>query len=144
MSVQLRGCCEREHPAVEFNIEGDPRAELIDLIREVRPDQCTLVPVVHGEITSQAGWQPGPATALLPCLIRELQASGVRVSVFVNAQPEPTRWAAFAGADRVELYTEPFARAFETSKDGAPRSFRPFRGNCSVGTFLWPRRQRGA
>ena len=46
-------------PAVEFNIEGDPRPELLDLVEEVRPDQCTLVPVVPGEVTSQAGWQPG-------------------------------------------------------------------------------------
>lgn len=110
-------------PAVEFNIEGDPRTELIDLVREVRPDQCTLVPVAPGEITSQAGWLPGPATAQLPGLIRELRASGVRVSVFVDAQPEPIRWAASTGADRVELYTEPFARAFEAGPDAALRSF---------------------
>ena len=110
-------------PAVEFNIEGDPRTGLIDLVREVRPDQCTLVPVAPGEITSQAGWQPGPATAQLPALIRELRASGVRVSVFVDAQPEPIRWAASTGADRVELYTEPFARALEAGPDAARRSF---------------------
>ena len=53
-------------PAVEFNIEGDPRAELLDLVEEVRPDQCTLVPVVPGEVTSQAGWQPGPERDRLP------------------------------------------------------------------------------
>ena len=47
-------------PAIEYNIEGDPRPELLDLVDEVRPDQCTLVPVVPGEVTSQAGWQPGP------------------------------------------------------------------------------------
>ena len=53
-------------PAVEFNIEGDPRSELLDLVEEVRPDQCTLVPVVPGEVTSQAGWQPGPERDRLP------------------------------------------------------------------------------
>ena len=58
----LRG---RPRP-IEYNIEGDPRPELLDLVDEVRPDQCTLVPVVPGEVTSQAGWQPGPGTALLP------------------------------------------------------------------------------
>src|SRR5262249_28449417 len=58
-----------KHPGIEFNIEGDPRDELLDLVEEVRPDQCTLVPVVPGEITSQAGWQPpekSPATERLP------------------------------------------------------------------------------
>src|SRR5713226_6197398 len=48
------------HPAVEYNIEGDPRAELLDLVEDVRPAQCTLVPVAPGEVTSQAGWQAGP------------------------------------------------------------------------------------
>src|SRR5262245_9889369 len=57
----------RAQPAsVEFNIEGDPRPDLLDLVEEVRPDQCTLVPVVPGEVTSQAGWRPGPATATMP------------------------------------------------------------------------------
>src|ERR1700687_3170737 len=100
-------------PHIELNIEGDPRPELIELVDEVRPDQCTLVPVRPGEITSQAGWQPGPDTERLPDIIRDLQALGVRVSVFVDAQPDRVRWAASAGADRIELYTEPFARAFE-------------------------------
>src|ERR1051325_4292582 len=53
----------RHKPHVEFNIEGDPRSDLIALVEEVRPDQCTLVPVAPGEITSQAGWQPGPRTS---------------------------------------------------------------------------------
>ena len=102
---------------VEFNIEGDPRPELIDLVEEARPDQCTLVPVAPGEVTSQAGWQPGPATDRLPEIITRLHARGVRVSVFVDATPHSIRWAASVGADRVELYTEPFARAFEHGPD---------------------------
>src|SRR5215471_3334550 len=102
---------ERSSPKVEFNIEGDPRDELLDLVRQVRPDQCTLVPVVPGEITSQAGWQPGAQSDRLPAVIKDLQALGVRVSVFIDAQPDRVRWAAAVGADRVELYTEPFARA---------------------------------
>ena len=110
-------------PRVEFNIEGDPRPELIDLVHEVRPDQCTLVPVVPGEVTSQAGWQPGPATDRLPDIVAGLRSRGVRVSLFVDAAAEPIRWAASAGADRVELYTEPFARAFEHDADRARRSF---------------------
>ena len=110
-------------PSVEFNIEGDPRADLLDLVEEVRPDQCTLVPVVPGEVTSQAGWQVGPERDRLPEVIGRLKALGVRVSLFVDADPDPIRWAASTGADRVELYTEPFARAFERGPDAARRSF---------------------
>jgi pyridoxine 5-phosphate synthase len=107
---------------VEYNIEGDPRPELLDLVEEVRPDQCTLVPVAPGEITSQAGWQPGPQTEGLPRVIERLHARGVRVSVFVDPIPDPIRWAASAGADRVELYTEPFARAFERGEGERERA----------------------
>lgn len=110
-------------PGVELNIEGDPRPDLLDLVDAVRPDQCTLVPVVPGEVTSQAGWQPGPATERLPEVVRRLQAEGVRVSLFVDAMPDPIRWAASVGADRVELYTEPFARAFEQSPELGRQSF---------------------
>ncbi len=92
-------------------------------MEKVRADQCTLVPVVPGEITSQAGWQPGPATEELPSVIRRLHACGTRVSLFVDASPDPIRWAASIGADRIELYTEPFARAFEGGLDEGRRSF---------------------
>ena len=109
--------------SVEYNIEGDPRAELIDLVEDVRPDQCTLVPVVPGEVTSQAGWRVGPETERLPGTIRRLHARGIRVSLFVDASADLVRWAASTGADRVELYTEPFARAFERGPDIGRRSF---------------------
>jgi pyridoxine 5-phosphate synthase len=110
-------------PGVEFNIEGDPRPDLLALVEEIRPDQCTLVPVVAGEITSQAGWRPGPQSEQLPQMIARLRSRQIRVSVFVDAEPDPVRWAASAGADRIELYTEPFARAFEQGPDAAARSF---------------------
>ena len=110
-------------PRLEFNIEGDPRPDLVALVEEVRPDQCTLVPVAPGEITSQAGWQPGPQTSGLEAIIASLKSRGVRVSVFVDPEEEPIRWAAAVGADRVELYTEPFARAFERSIEAARLSF---------------------
>ena len=114
-------------PAIEYNIEGDPRPELLDLVDEVRPDQCTLVPVVPGEVTSQAGWQPGREDAeRLPEAIRRLHAAGVRVSLFVEASPAPIRWAASTGADRVELYTEPFARAFERGDEAGRESFASY------------------
>src|SRR5216117_1816151 len=64
---------EGRRPDIELNIEGDPRPELIALVRNVHPDQCTLVPVVPGEVTSQAGWRPGPASAQLPGIMQSLQ-----------------------------------------------------------------------
>jgi pyridoxine 5-phosphate synthase len=97
----------------ELNIEGDPRPDLIDLVVEVCPTQCTLVPVAPGEITSQAGWPPSTDRTWLGAIVRRLQAAGIRVSVFVDPNEGAIRWAADLGADRVELYTEPFARAFE-------------------------------
>jgi pyridoxine 5-phosphate synthase len=99
---------------VEFNIEGDPRPDLLALVREVRPDQCTLVPVAPGEITSQAGWPAETPVEDLQEVVRDLQGRQVRISMFVDPEPAPIDWAADIGADRVELYTEPFARAFET------------------------------
>jgi pyridoxine 5-phosphate synthase len=110
-------------PGVEYNIEGDARPDLLDLVEDVRPDQCTLVPVAPGEITSQAGWQPGPQSDMLPAIIARLHARQIRVSVFVDAEPASIRWAGTAGADRVELYTEPFARAFEQGPVAARAAF---------------------
>jgi pyridoxine 5-phosphate synthase len=119
----LRGELSARGGHVEFNIEGDPRPDLLDLVDDVRPDQCTLVPVVPGEVTSQAGWRAGLAADTMPRVIERLHARGVRVSLFVDAEPDPIRWAASVGADRVELYTEPFARAFERGAADAQRSF---------------------
>lgn len=98
---------------VEYNIEGDPRPDLLALVEEVRPDQCTLVPVVPGEITSQAGWPPDTPRDVLGRVIETLRSRRIRVSLFVNPDVDAVEWAASLGADRVELYTEPFARAFE-------------------------------
>jgi pyridoxine 5-phosphate synthase len=113
-------------PHVEFNIEGDPRPDLIDLVLEVRPDQCTLVPVAPGEVTSQSGFGPGAAGDGLAEVVAGLRSRGIRVSVFVDALPDSIRWAASVGADRVELYTEPFARAFEAGAAEARRSFQVY------------------
>jgi pyridoxine 5-phosphate synthase len=113
-------------PAVEYNVEGDPRPDLLALVREVRPDQCTLVPVVPGEITSQAGWVEGGEARRLPGVIADLKALGIRVSLFVDPRPDAIRLAASAGADRVELYTEPFARAFERGSSDADRALATY------------------
>jgi pyridoxine 5-phosphate synthase len=110
-------------PAVEFNIEGDPRPDLIDLVLEVRADQCTLVPVRPGEVTSQAGWAPDTDPAVLRLVVARLRDAGVRVSLFVDADERAIAWAAGCEADRVELYTEPFARAFEQGGPAARASF---------------------
>jgi|SRR5581483_4054940 len=123
---EIAAVLRRGWPGVEFNIEGDPRPDLLDLVDEVRPDQCTLVPVAPGEITSQAGWRPGPTSDAIPAAIERLHRRRIRVSLFVDAEPDPIRWAASTGADRVELYTEPFARAFEAGSGAARDSFARF------------------
>ncbi len=96
---------------VEFNIEGDPRPDLMDVVCTLRPHQCTLVPVRPGEVTSEAGWDPA-ASSELTLVVKRLQSHGIRVSVFIDANEPSVRWAAQTGADRIELYTEPYAREF--------------------------------
>ena len=119
---------------VEFNIEGDPRPDLLALVREVRPDQCTLVPVRPGEVTSEAGWPASTPKAVLSAEIAALRSDGIRVSLFVDPEPGPIRWAAEMGADRVELYTEPFARAFERSAGEGQASFERYAEAAGVAT----------
>jgi pyridoxine 5-phosphate synthase len=111
---------------VEYNIEGDARPDLIALVLDVRPDQCTLVPVIPGEITSQAGWPPSTPREALAETIAAMQEAGVRVSLFVDPVPEAIRWAGDLHADRIELYTEPFARAFERGPAAAAESFQRY------------------
>ncbi len=108
---------------VEFNIEGDPRPDLVALVLDLRPDQCTLVPVFPGEVTSQAGWSAETPAADLAAIVAKFQAAGVRVSLFVDPAEAPVRWAAAMGADRIELYTEPFARAFAAGPEESAASF---------------------
>jgi pyridoxine 5-phosphate synthase len=97
---------------VEYNIEGDIRPDLMALVRRVKPDQCTLVPVLAGEVTSQGGWPIDTPVEQLRGTIAALRADGIRISVFIDADPAAVRWAGELGADRVELFTEAFARAF--------------------------------
>jgi pyridoxine 5-phosphate synthase len=112
--------------AVEFNIEGDPRPDLLALVGQVKPTQCTLVPVRPGEVTSQAGWSADTPREVLGDIVRSLRAQGIRVSVFVDPEERAIRWAAEMQADRVELYTEPFARAFERGSGAAAESFATY------------------
>ncbi|MEK6594680.1 MAG: pyridoxine 5'-phosphate synthase [Pseudomonadota bacterium] len=97
---------------IEFNIEGNPFHALLDLVREVRPQQCTLVPDDPGAFTSDQGWNLQRDGTRLRPVIAGLKALGVRVSVFMDPLPDAMQLACDIGADRVELYTEPYARAF--------------------------------
>jgi len=108
---------------IEYNIEGDPRPGFLDLVMAVKPDQCTLVPVKPGEITSEAGWPSDTPADALAGMVGALQAAGIRVSLFVDPETRAIEWAKRMGADRVELYTEPFARAFERGVAEGQASF---------------------
>lgn len=98
----------------EFNIEGNPFQSLLELVREVRPQQCTLVPDEPGAFTSDHGWDLKRDHARLKPVIAELKSFGVRISLFMDPLPALLPAARELGADRVELYTEPYARAFGT------------------------------
>jgi pyridoxine 5-phosphate synthase len=121
---------------VEFNIEGDPRPDFVAMVLDVRPHQCTLVPVLEGEITSQAGWSPASRSDALRRAVDDLRAAGVRVSLFVDSEEEPIRWAAGTGAHRVELYTEPFARAYEQGDVAARASFATYAEAAALAASL--------
>lgn len=107
---ELRALCrERKR---EFNLEGDLRAPLIELARELRVDQCTLVPVTPGEITSDHGWSLPDQTATVKDAVARLKDRGIRVSIFVDARHAMMRDVPATGADRIEIYTGPYAEAF--------------------------------
>ena len=99
------------HPGCEYNVECENAPELVELVLGVRPDQCTLVPVRPGELTSDHGFGSGDVSGLLPTVER-LKHAGIRVSLFVDCSPERVRALADTGADRVELYTGPYAWAW--------------------------------
>jgi pyridoxine 5-phosphate synthase len=102
----------QDWPGREFNIEGNPFHNLMDFIRQVRPQQATFVPDSEGQFTSDHGWTfPQDAERLRP-LVAECHALGVRVSLFMDPLPEQMAQAKAVGADRVELYTEPYAAAW--------------------------------
>jgi pyridoxine 5-phosphate synthase len=109
----------REWPGAEFNIEGNPFHRLLEFVREVRPSQCTLVPDEAGASTSDHGWDLARDSARLKPLVAELRSLGVRVSLFMDPVPVAMAAARDLGADRVELYTEPYARAFGGSTERA-------------------------
>ncbi len=99
-------------PGIEFNIEGNPFHNLLEFVRDVRPQQCTLVPDESGQFTSDHGWNLPKDSARLAPVIAELKSLGVRVSLFMDPVASSMPLARALGADRIELYTEPYAQAF--------------------------------
>ena len=109
----------------EFNIEGNPlEASFIDLVLSVKPEQVTLVPDALGQLTSNHGWNTIEHQALLIKIIRPFREAGIRVSIFVDPVLEMIEAAVSTGADRVELYTEPYAINFESNPVDAVANFR--------------------
>jgi pyridoxine 5-phosphate synthase len=104
----------KQWPQAEYNIEGNPFHNLMGFVKQVRPQQCTFVPDSVGQFTSDHGWNlPHDMERLAP-VIAEAHAAGARVSLFMDPLPEAMRYAREVGADRVELYTEAYARAHGT------------------------------
>ena len=105
-----------KHPGIEYNIEFENHPDLVDMVLDIRPEQATLVPVTPGEVTSDHGFDlPRESAALAPIAAR-LKAAGIRVSIFMDCEPEKMLLAAEAGVDRVELYTGPYAWAWGTAE----------------------------
>ena len=104
-------------PNVEFNIEGNPFQNLLEYVRQVRPHQCTLVPDESGQFTSDHGWDLSKDAEKLRPIVAELRSLGIRVSLFMDAIPSAMQQVRDLGADRIELYTEPYAQAFGTENE---------------------------
>lgn len=111
--------------ATEFNIEGNPEPAFMDLVLAVKPTQVTLVPDAHNQLTSNHGWDTKVHLAKLTAIIQRFKNAGIRVSVFVDADAEMVEYAAKAGADRVELYTGPYAELYDHNPEAAIAQYRP-------------------
>lgn len=121
------------HPGIEFNIEGNPYAEsmgdfpgFIKLVNDVRPHQCTLVPDSNDQLTSDHGFNLKTSGEKLRPLIRELQDNGVRVSLFMDPDIEQISLAKDIGADRIELYTGPYAEAHKLNSPDFDALFQTY------------------
>ena len=110
---------------VEFDIEGYPSADFVRLVCEVHPAQVTLVPDSPEQLTSNHGWDTVHNKMLLQTLIQTFHAEGIRVSLFVDPLPEMVEGAKKVGADRVELYTGPYADLFHKDPTAAIEMYRP-------------------
>ena len=108
----------------ELNVEGNPTPDFLDLVREVRPEQVTLVPDAPDAITSNAGWDTLQHQIFLIGVVQELKALGCRVSIFLDPNPEMVKAAVATGTDRIELYTEDYARLYPTDPAAALAPYR--------------------
>ena len=124
----------------EFNIEGYPQRSFIDLVTSVCPTQVTLVPDAPAQITSKHGWNTKMNLEMLTDIVAEFKEKDIRVSIFVDANPEMVEYAARIGADRVELYTEPYATYYQRNPEVAIRRYYlrqiPFTDEVSIGHAL--------
>jgi len=102
----------KEVVTTELNVEGNPTDEFLDLVLSAQPDQVTLVPDAPGALTSDSGWDTIQHQSFLKEVIGALKAKGIRVSIFIDPDPDKIRAAADTGTDRIELYTGPYAHAF--------------------------------
>jgi pyridoxine 5-phosphate synthase len=109
----------RDYPDIEFNIEGYPSPEFMTMMLEVRPVQCTLVPDKPGQLTSDHGWDVQAESTLLAKILGQLRDAGIRSSLFLDPDPARVAEAAALQVDRIELYTEDYARAFGTTGHAA-------------------------
>ena len=107
----------------EFNIEGFPGTDFVDLILKVRPEQVTLVPDAHDAITSDSGWDIKANLEFLAQLIELFRSKGIRTSLFVDTDLENIKWAEKTGADRIELYTGHYAKNYEKGREAAIEPF---------------------
>ena len=118
--IRFRDVVElKEVLTTEFNIEGYPDEHYLNLVKEVRPAQATLVPDKPDAITSNAGWDTITHEDFLRKIVSELKQSGARVSIFVDPDPKMVEGAKKVGADRIELYTEPYASHFNENRNAA-------------------------
>lgn len=107
----------------EFNIEGYPDQRYMDLVKEIKPHQATLVPDPPGVLTSNAGWDTKENLDFLKNIITELKSFGIRTSIFVDTNLTNIEFAAQTGVDRIELYTGPYADAFENNPKEAIKTY---------------------
>lgn len=103
----------------EFNIEGYPSREFMDLVLKIKPEQVTLVPDAPGDLTSSAGWNVVANIEFLTGIVERLQEAGIRTSIFVGTDTENIRAAARTGADRIELFTKPYADGYAEDREKA-------------------------
>ncbi len=113
----------KEVVTTEYNIEGYPSTDFLKMVKEVKPQQCTLVPDAPGQLTSDHGWDTLTQQALLTDVITELKANNIRVSLFIDPLNDRIEAAKRAGADRIEFYTGPYAHHFYTDKKKAVQEF---------------------